>query len=153
MLRRLLASVRSGVVKTFRCTALVFRDSNMKHPWNPSNAELREWAFDADSEIPHTDFDLALTWLGDERLYFSLAADDSCPKRRFFLSLLYFMVGHAVRTRFRDWPRPIIDGMVANGDNYSHADIRTWQQRSRELLANPDAFDYDDWCSGRLANA
>ena len=32
----------------------------MKDPWNPSNEELREWAFNADTLCPTQDFHLAV---------------------------------------------------------------------------------------------
>ena len=123
----------------------------MKDPWNPSASEIRDWAFDAGAIEPTQDFDLAIAWTQDERLYLDLASNDDCPKRRFFLAVLYLMVGDAVRSDFASQPRPIVDGMIANGDNFVHPDIQKWQQRSRRLLANPSTFNYDDWCGRRLA--
>ena len=29
--------------------------------------------------------------------------------------------------------------------------VHLWVERSRELLAKPDSFRYDDWCAGKLA--
>lgn len=136
--------------------AATFRWNSFGHfavndPWNPSSSEIREWAFDADSLAPCEDWDLALSWAQDERVYLSLASDDSCPKRRFFLSVIYLMVGDAVRSKFNVRSRPIIEGFIALGDEYRHPDIQSWQTRSRRLLANPDLFDYADWCGGGLA--
>lgn len=125
----------------------------MIDPWNPSPHEIRSWAYDPDAVDPCQDWDLALSWLQDESVYLSLAADDRCPKRRFFLSLLYLMVGDAVRTGFRVKPKPIVMGFIQHGNSYPHPDIIAWQQRSRELIANPKAFEYDAWCGGQLAYA
>jgi len=62
------------------------------------------------------------------------------------------MVGDAVRTGFRSRPRPIIEGIIARGDEYRHPDIRQWQARSRELLKHPDLFTYEKWCAWGFAN-
>ena len=134
-----------------RCAIQTIGTSTVKAPWNPSSSEIREWAFDPESLAPCEDWDLALSWAQDERVYLDLASDDSCPKRRFFLSLIYLMVGDAVRSDFNVRPRPIIEGFIALGDEYRHHDIQLWQRRSRLLLLNPDSFDYADWCGGRLA--
>jgi hypothetical protein len=127
--------------------------SNVIDPWNPSSNDIREWAFDAGADAPVQDFGLVLLWAHDERVYLDLASSDDCPKRRFFLSVLYLMVGDAVRNNFNGGPRSIIDGLIANGDNFPHPGIHKWPQRSRDLIANPESFDYDDWCGGRLASA
>jgi len=126
---------------------------HMIDPWNPTPQEIRSWAYDPDADEPCQDWDLALSWLQDESVYLSLATDDACPKRRFFLSLLYLMVGDAVRTDFRACPKPIVTGLIEQGSEYSHPDIIAWQRRSRELLANPATFQYDAWCGGQLAYA
>lgn len=125
----------------------------MIDPWNPTPNEIRSWAYDPDAAEPCQDWDLALSWLQDEAVYLSLATDDDCPKRRFFLSLLYLMVGDAVRSDFRARPKPIVIGLIEHGNEYPHPDISTWQRRSRELIACPATFEYDAWCGGQLASA
>lgn len=121
-------------------------------PWNPTPAQIRSWAFDPDKDWPTPDWDLALSWLQDENLFLTLATDIGCPNRLFFLSLLYFIVGNAVRTNFRDRERYAIEGFINRGDKYPNPDIELWQQRSRALLAGKLTFNYDDWCGGRLVS-
>lgn len=87
----------------------------MIDPWNPTSSEIRSWAYDPEADDPCQDWALALSWLQDESVYLSLAADDRCPKRRFFLSLLYLMVGDAVRTDFRACPKPIVVAWLTMG--------------------------------------
>ena len=123
----------------------------MHDPWNPMPDEVREWAYDPEALEPCQDWDLALSWAQHERAYLELAADPACPKRRYFLALLYLMVGDAVRTGFRNRPRPLIEGLIEKGDSYKHPDIRRWQERSRRLLKDPESFAYEDWCAGGLA--
>ena len=118
------------------------------NPWNPQPEEIRAWAYDADAMWPEQDFDLALSWAGHEKACLDLAADDACPKRLFFLSVLYLMVGDAVRSNFKVASEPVVRGLVERGKEYSHPDIRIWQERSRALLANRELFNYDKWCGG-----
>jgi hypothetical protein len=122
-------------------------------PWKPEPDEVREWAYDADALEPCQDWDLALCWIQHERCYLELASDKSCPKRRYFLALLYLMVGDAVRADFRTRPKPIIEGLIDLGDEYRHPDIQRWQERSLNLLKHPDLFEYHDWCGGGFARA
>jgi hypothetical protein len=124
----------------------------MHDPWNPMPDEVREWAYDPAALEPCEDWDLALCWAQHEPLYLELASDASCPTRRYFLGVLYLMVGDAVRAGFRSRPRPLIEGLIARGDEYPHPDIKQWQERSRQLLKQPELFDYDRWCAGGFAN-
>jgi hypothetical protein len=120
-------------------------------PLHPTPDEIREWAYDVDALEPCQDWDLVLSWVQHEPVFLELASDDSCPSRRYFLSLIYLMVGDAVRTSFRNRPRPLIEAFIARGDQYDHPDIKRWQVRSRELLKRPELFNYERWCAGGLA--
>ena len=120
-------------------------------PWNPQREEIRAWAFDPEAEEPTQDFDLALRWARHERAYLDLASDPTCPARRYFLSILYLIVGDAVRNGFADEPEPVIRGFVDRGSHYDHPDVLAWQERSRGLMADPSSFDYEAWCAGGFA--
>lgn len=122
----------------------------MQAPWNPTPDEIREWAYNAESVEPCEDFHLALKWTRHEKALFECASDDNCPKRDFFLSILYLIVGDAVRWNYLSTPRLIIEGFIQRGDEYRHPAIEAWQQRSRELLKHPIRFNYDEWCAGGL---
>ncbi len=123
----------------------------MDDPWNPTPNEIREWAYTEGALEPCQDWDLALSWCGHERAFLEIAADDDCPGRLYILNVLYLMVGDAVRTGYRGTPRPVVEGFVERGTQYAHPDIQLWQERSRNLMANPDSFDYDLWCAGGMA--
>lgn len=123
----------------------------MHNPWSPSPDEIRAWAYTPDATDPCQDWDLALLWSGHEKALLDCASDDACPNRLRMLSILYLIVGDAVRSAFRSRPRPIIEGLIDRGDHYPHPSIKLWQTRSRALLRNPSTFDYEAWCSGRLA--
>ncbi len=123
----------------------------MRDPWNPSPDEIREWAYTPGAVEPCQDWDLALAWTRHEYALLELASDDTCPARRYILSVLYLIVGDAVRTGFRNTPRPIIEAFIRRATEYRHSDVSRWQARSEELLRRPELFDYDRWCGGGLA--
>jgi hypothetical protein len=123
----------------------------MHDPWKPMPDEVRMWANDPDGPAPCQDWDLALCWAQHERAYLELASDERCARRRYFLGIVYLMVGDAVRSSFRNRPRPIIEGLIERGDDYRHPDIKLWQIRSQELLKKPELFDYHQWCGGGFA--
>jgi hypothetical protein len=123
----------------------------MEDPWNPSAKEIEGWAFDAQSLEPEQDWDLALCWKREETLYLELASNEECPKRKYFVHILYLIVGDAVRAEYKNVPKPIIEGFVERGSQYSHPDIKTWAQRSKQLMKNPTLFNYEEWCAGKHA--
>jgi len=120
-------------------------------PWNPSSTEVRAWAYTVDAEAPCEDWDLALAWAGHERDYLEFAADPNCPNQAFFLHVIYFMVGNAVRAGYRNVPQPVVQGFVDLVANTRSKPLRLWRERSLRLLKNPAEFQYDAWCAGGLA--
>ena len=123
----------------------------MRDPWNPSADDVRAWAADPVATEPCQDWDLALSWARHDGTYLRLASDDACPNRRFLLRVLYLIVGDAVRTGYRSATRIDVEALLARGAGHRHPDVRLWRERSHDLLAHPEAFDYDDWCAGGLA--
>jgi hypothetical protein len=124
----------------------------MNNPWHPTLDEIREWAHDPTALDPCEDWDLALCWAKHQRAYLELASDATCPKRRYFLGVLYMMVGDAVRTNFQSLPRPIVEGIVACGDQHDDLHVKQWQSRCRQLLGHPELFDYERWWGWGFAN-
>jgi hypothetical protein len=120
-------------------------------PWNPTPDELRAWAYDTNAVEPCQDWDLVLCWAPHVNAHLELASDESCPKRRYFLAILYLLVGDAVRTNFRNHLRLSIEDWIARGDVHTHPAIRLWQERSRRLLEAPEQFNYEQWCAGGFA--
>jgi hypothetical protein len=125
--------------------------SMMHDPWNPSPDEIREWAYCPDAQDPCQDWDLAMLWSGHEKALLDCASDSACPNQNRMLSVLYFVVGDAVRSKFRSRARPIIEGFIDRGDQYPHPSIKLWQSRSRALLRDPSSFEFQAWCCGGLA--
>jgi hypothetical protein len=113
-------------------------------------ADVRAWAYSDDPE-PQQDFDLMITGLGHEPSFLEWAADDGCPKKGYFLSCLYLFVGDAVRTKYQSNSKADVDGLLNRAGNITDHDVREWLHRSRQLIADPESFEYDLWCGGGYA--
>lgn len=123
------------------------------NPVDPSPAELRAWAYNPDSvplESMPPDWDLLVA--GDRLIttLFELAMDRSCPARRFALHCLYIYAADGIRTKFRAHPRRRLRKLVEQAEQLGDESMVTWAHNSRVLLAQPDLFDYHDWCEGGL---
>ncbi len=117
----------------------------MNDPWNPSWEEIREWGYSSDPD-PCQDWDLACAWKeGYFQEYVRLAADEGCPRRRFFLQLLYLVAGDKIRRGDPAWQ---VQALIEKGDGIRHPGVRCWQKRSFELLTEPETFEYFDWAGG-----
>jgi hypothetical protein len=81
-----------------------------------------------------------------------LASAEDCAKQEYFLSLLYLIVGDAVRTEYRTRNREDIERLLAEAElRFPAHPIHIWVQRSRALIAGEQPFSYMDWCAGVLA--
>ena len=123
----------------------------MHDPWNPTEDEVRAWAYDAGTLEPEQDWHLALPDTGFEELYLDLVADPACPKHDYFLWVLYLLVGDAVRSGYRATPRERVGALLDAARARRSPELELWTERSRALMARPDIFDYDLWCGGGLA--
>jgi hypothetical protein len=122
-------------------------------PWHPSSSEVRAWAYDASARDPCEDWDLSLAWARHERDYLELASDPNCPKRQFFLQVLYLIAGDAVRNEYKATPEAVLRGFLAAAESYPNPDVQLWRARTLGLMQNPETFNYDDWCAGGLVRA
>jgi hypothetical protein len=123
----------------------------MNDPWNPTEAEVRDWAYQPDAMEPEQDWHLVLPGTGFEELYLGLVADPACPTRGYFLEVLYLLVGDAVRTGYGVHREERVEVLLERGLASGDPDLALWAERSRELKAHPEAFSYDAWCRGGLA--
>lgn len=120
-------------------------------PLDPTDAQLRAWAYAPDAEALCQDFDLMLANTGRDALFVEFAADGACPTREWCLSVLYLMVGDAVRTGLATLSESGVRTLLARADGIDSVPLRRWQERSLRLMRDPASFDYDDWCAGALA--
>jgi hypothetical protein len=124
----------------------------MRSRFNPTAEDIRLWAFDAESQEPAQDWDLTLATVAYDDLFMQLAGDDACPKRDYFLALLYLIVGDAVRTGYRTKAKEDVEALLKKAEvRFPKRPVYLWTQRSRELLQHPERFKYDEWCAGGLA--
>ncbi len=103
-------------------------------PWNPSSSEVRAWAYAPDGMQPCQDWDLSLSWGGHERDYLEFAADPACPSQRFFLHVLYLMVGDAVRSGYHSVPEATVRGFIDLAAHHQSPELRLWRERALILL-------------------
>lgn len=121
-------------------------------PWNPSSKEVRTWAYSPGAEYPCEDWELALAWARHEQDYIDFASDLACPTKSFFLHVLYYIVGKAVRDGLDLSTEAIIRGFVERGAASKDKDVHRWRERSLRLLKNPAECDYEAWCCGGFAS-
>ena len=120
-------------------------------PANPSAFEVEAWAYDAEAEWPHQEWDLFLSWKVEEDLYLQLAADAKCPKQGFFRHLLHYIVGKAISSEYKTYSKINTEAFIQKGKRHKNKDIQQWAARAAELVRDPSRFEYDDWCGGKLA--
>ena len=123
------------------------------HPVNPSSTEIREWAYDAAAPEPDQDFHLVLARVRHEKEYLEFVSDPHCPKRWYFLDILYLIVGDAVRYEYKSLPEPILRGFLSLAERYPDKSVQLWRERSLDLMRNPKSFDFKAWCGGGYAKA
>jgi hypothetical protein len=124
----------------------------LSSPYKPAGADIEKWASDPFAVEPIDDWNLVLAQQPHLELYLRLAASSECPKAHYFLTLLYLIVGKAVRSDYATRPRYEIEHLLAVADaDYTEPQIRLWTKRSVRLIANPAIFNYTDWCGGALA--
>jgi hypothetical protein len=116
------------------------------HPMNPTETELREWAYSRAGE-PVDDWNLAL-YDYDPRLLASFVVERRCPKRGYFLGLLYLAVyRHAVMENDPTGARHIVDSLR----DLDSPLLDVWRTDAEAILRNDSNYGYDDWCMGGLA--
>ncbi len=122
----------------------------MRSPENPTREDIREWAYTEGALYPIPAWDLILTWTREFDLYVELAADDECPNWDFFLGVLYQIVGEAVRTGYRTESKAQIEEFLDMTKPFPKYRFHLLRERAAKLMANPDTFDFSDWCTGQL---
>ena len=123
------------------------------NPVNPTPAELRAWAYDPKAGPPKVSGQWDLVLADDELMptWVELAADPICPKRTFALHCLYLYAADAVRTGFRAHPRRRVKKLLDRAQATDDAWVTLWVTNTKALIADPNLFDYHEWCAGGLA--
>jgi hypothetical protein len=143
------SSYRNGLLIVHASTP-----STITSPYRPRGEDIERWAFDSDAVPPIQDWDLILAQQPHGELYLRLACSTDCPQSQFFLSLLYLIVGNAVRSDYASKPRYELEHFLNIADrDFGSPELILWARRYRALIANPSLFNYTDWCCGALARS
>jgi hypothetical protein len=123
--------------------------------FNPTEAELREWAAEEDTVAPEGDWELVLAWGMDQgrlRVCIELAASPGLPGARFFLMVLYTWVSHvARRVKSETWYRTF-DRWLDEAKGVRDPAVKRWRRRARMIFQGVEPFDYETWWA-RLARS
>jgi len=122
----------------------------MRDPYNATKEEIINWAYDEEADHPEQDWDLvSVARFENIDLLIGLVIDDKCPKRKWALYQLYFIIGGSIQCKDSKKNLEIILEKAKSVDNTS---IKKWVNRSLDLLMHPEKFSYDAWCRGYLAS-
>ena len=117
---------------------------------NPSVEEIKAWAYSGE-EWPHDEWDLFLSWTREVDLFIELATDHNCPKRSFFLHMLYYIVGTTHNEPNKTDKLDCIKAYVEKGAGVKHGDIKAWRSHVADLLSGRSKYSYDNWRGGVYA--
>lgn len=118
----------------------------MIDPWNPTQEEIKEWAYDKNA-VCEQDWELAVYDFENIDLILELVNDKKCPKRRFFLGCLYVFSGDIVR-RGRNLEIDKLRIIIEKASKYTEAWIVNWTKRTSILLSDPSNYSYEYWGLG-----
>lgn len=118
---------------------------------NPSVEEVRAWAY-SEEDWPHDEWDLFLSWTREVDLFIELAIDHKCPKKSFFLHMLYYIVGTTYSEPNKSDKLDRIKGYSEKGLGIKHGDIRKWRAHISDLLSNRVKYEYSNWRGGEFAS-
>ena len=114
----------------------------MQDPCNPTAADIRRWAADAESLCPIEDWDLVITGVGFEDLFLQLVEDRNCPKADFCLHCLYLWVYDTVRGQ---GATKELERVLRRAESSAEPGPRVWARRSRALIAVPGRANKNIW--------
>ncbi|WNO10497.1 hypothetical protein [Teredinibacter sp. KSP-S5-2] len=115
------------------------------NPNNPTEDELTEWAF-SEKEWPDQNWDLFLVWHGRFDWYIRLAEDYTCPKRQFFIDLLYYVVGYSFKKTEVDTDALLLR-LVKEAQNVKSKEVRIWRHKIKLLKSGDLVFIQEEWWS------
>ena len=117
---------------------------------NPTVEEVKAWAY-SDENWPHEEWDLFLCWTREVGLFIELATDHKCPKKNFFLHMLYYIIGTTYSEPNKTGKLERIKSYAEKGAFVKHGDIKAWRSHIVELLSGSSKYSYDNWRGGLYA--
>ncbi len=117
---------------------------------NPTVEEIRSWAY-SNEDLPHDEWDLFLSWTREVDLFIELAIDHHCPKKSFFLHMLYYIIGTTFSEPSKTDKLERIRYYAERGAAIDHGAIKAWRLHISDLLSGREKYSYDNWRAGRHA--
>jgi len=119
-----------------------------------SDSELRNWAYNPDQFLGlEQDFDLLVGTLSRSDIILECASDEQCPKQLFFLNCAYLAVGsEVVESSTEESVREVLS-FVRRAEKTGNLRLLEFVWRARDLIENPENFDYDQWCRGGIVHS
>jgi hypothetical protein len=118
---------------------------------NPTVEEVKAWAY-SDENWPHDEWDLFLSWTREVDFFIELATDHKCPKKNFFLHMLYYIIGTTFSEPNKTDKLERIKSYAEKGAVVKHGDIKAWRSHIAELLSGAVNYSYDNWRGGVYAD-
>ncbi|MGQ7844592.1 hypothetical protein ACUNV4_08955 [Granulosicoccus sp. 3-233] len=122
-----------------------------------SESELVDWAYHPESFVGvDQDVELLVASLRNADVILACAADDQCPKQRFFVNCACLIVGDAVRRCAVDSSErhvPAEKDILAfarRAEKTGNRYLLELAWRARALVEEPSSFDREYWCAGGL---
>lgn len=107
----------------------------MKDPFNPTHAELDQWARTPDAMYPCEDWDLVVAIDENAELFRRLAGDPTCANRDAILNFLYVYAGHVVRVGASAESVAVLQRAITLSASSALGDVRQWATRAKAVLA------------------
>ncbi len=127
----------------------------MRAASNPTDDDLRAWAYGPSTDTPIQDWDLVLSWGVDRgrlRHCVGYADDPSCPNASFFLELLYQWVKTVGRSPTFDVMRPADDEWLDVARGVTDPAVKRWRHLARLVFQGADPFGRERWRAAREAS-
>ena len=116
-----------------------------------TSSELRDWAYRPESfNGVGQDVELVVANLGNADIILECAADNRCPKQRFFIDCACLIVGDAVRSSGIAPSERDILAFARRAEKTGNEYLLELAWRARALLEDPSSFDHEYWCAGGL---
>lgn len=128
----------------------------MRNPYDPTAEEIERWAYDAAASEPVQDWDIiALRDAPYRPLAFKLVRDVACPKRVYFLHVLYLTAGDLLRAiRLPEPARSLeLDSLVRDLRRDGFRPLCILAERIEAVRSGKLEFSYPLWCAGGYARA
>lgn len=121
----------------------------MKDIYNPTNEEIRQWAYEADAAYPTQDWDIIVFHDVSEedddfnRLILELASDPDCPSQHLFLGYLELMTHNfvGIKKGCREKKLAKITMLIEMAEKSTIPEVLEWAQKAKKGIEDK-SFSY-----------